>query len=321
MFLLEPVGLGRTENDAYLTLLDLKRATAEELCDALGASPAVLRPALRRLLDDGLVQQIGFTPGVFVAVAPEEALAALIHRRRSDLAHMQVHVEKLADRLRASGGRTAQGMPVVELLEGEDAVLAAVVRMQLQAREEIIAVDAPPYAGGQSSPNDLELSRLAAGVSYRCVYSREALASAEQFAAMRRCVRAGERARVLPGVTLKMAVADRTTALLPVSYAHPDAGARLLVRESSLVDVLVCCFEQLWERAAPVDGPAAECGPSARDRELLALLASGLKDRTIARALGVTERTVGRRLTELMTRLGAETRFQAGVFAARQGWL
>jgi DNA-binding NarL/FixJ family response regulator len=50
-------------------------------------------------------------------------------------------------------------------------------------------------------------------------------------------------------------------------------------------------------------------------------MASGMKDRTLARALGVTERTVGRRLTELMAELGVETRFQAGVQAARRGWL
>ncbi|MEU0374377.1 helix-turn-helix domain-containing protein [Streptomyces sp. NPDC006283] len=320
MFLLEPVGLGRLENDAYLALLDLNRATAEELAESVGCSPAELRPAVRGLLDHGLVQQLGFTPALYALVAPDEALPALISRRRGDLAQMQIHVEELADRLRARPAR--EGKPVVELLEGEDAVLAAVSRLQLEAREEIIAVDAPPYIGGQSNPNDLELSRLADGVAYRFVYAREALASPEHMAAMRRCTEAGEQARLLPDVTLKMFVVDRTTALLPVSYAEQDPSVRLLVHESALVDALVCCFEGLWARATPLDAAAAQDGgPSVRDRELLSLMASGMKDRTIARSLGVTERTVGRRLTELMAELGVETRFQAGVQAARRGWL
>jgi hypothetical protein len=33
-------------------------------------------------------------------------------------------------------------------------VLAAVSRLQLEAREEITVVDAPPDIGGQSNPND-----------------------------------------------------------------------------------------------------------------------------------------------------------------------
>lgn len=59
---------------------------------------------------------------------------------------------------------------------------------------------------------------------------------------------------------------------------------------------------------------------SEQDRRLPAMMAGGIKDRAIARALGVTERTVGRRIQELMTQLEATTRFQAGPQAARRGW-
>ncbi|WP_162952712.1 response regulator transcription factor [Streptomyces hundungensis] len=58
-----------------------------------------------------------------------------------------------------------------------------------------------------------------------------------------------------------------------------------------------------------------------RDREILRLMAAGLKDRAVARALGISERTVIRRIQELMTTLDATTRFQAGVRAHDAGWL
>lgn len=58
-----------------------------------------------------------------------------------------------------------------------------------------------------------------------------------------------------------------------------------------------------------------------RKGRLLSLLSSGMKDRAIARARGVTERTVSRRISELMADLDVTTRFQAGVPAARRGWL
>jgi len=68
-----------------------------------------------------------------------------------------------------------------------------------------------------------------------------------------------------------------------------------------------------------VTGAPAPVGPG--DPVVLALLAAGMKDRAIARRLGVCERTVGRRVAALCRDLGAVTRFQAGAEAARRGWI
>jgi DNA-binding NarL/FixJ family response regulator len=46
----------------------------------------------------------------------------------------------------------------------------------------------------------------------------------------------------------------------------------------------------------------------------------GMPDETIARQLGIGHRTVQRRVQTLLTRLGAASRFQAGVLAASRGW-
>lgn len=57
----------------------------------------------------------------------------------------------------------------------------------------------------------------------------------------------------------------------------------------------------------------------ARDKRILELLSSGTTDSVIAKRLKVSQRTVERRVRELMDRLGATTRFQAGVLAAKDG--
>ena len=59
----------------------------------------------------------------------------------------------------------------------------------------------------------------------------------------------------------------------------------------------------------------------AEDAQLLALMAAGLKDEVVARRLGLSLRTVRRRIAQLMRELDADTRFQAGIEAARRGWL
>lgn len=56
------------------------------------------------------------------------------------------------------------------------------------------------------------------------------------------------------------------------------------------------------------------------ERRILSLLAVGLSDEAIARQLGIGLRTVQRRVQALLVRLGAGSRFQAGVLAAGRGW-
>ncbi|MEU3446230.1 helix-turn-helix domain-containing protein [Streptomyces thermolilacinus] len=56
-------------------------------------------------------------------------------------------------------------------------------------------------------------------------------------------------------------------------------------------------------------------------RELLRLLAAGLKDEAIARRLGVHVHTARRRISRLLESLDARTRFQAGARATARGWL
>lgn len=67
--------------------------------------------------------------------------------------------------------------------------------------------------------------------------------------------------------------------------------------------------------------PGQAAGPSAVERKLLGLLAEGLTDATVAKRLNVSLRTERRMVAELMRRLGASGRFEAGVKAARLRWI
>ena len=78
-------------------------------------------------------------------------------------------------------------------------------------------------------------------------------------------------------------------------------------------------FKKAW---ATGDDEAEAVGDDGDQRRmLLGLLAAGLTDEAIGRQLGWHPRTVQRHVRRLMTELGAQTRFQAGLQAARRGWL
>jgi DNA-binding NarL/FixJ family response regulator len=58
-----------------------------------------------------------------------------------------------------------------------------------------------------------------------------------------------------------------------------------------------------------------------RERQVLALLASGLANKQIARRLGISEKTVKGHLTNLFQRIGVSDRTQAALWAERTGAL
>ena len=126
---------------------------------------------------------------------------------------------------------------------------------------------------------------------------------------------------------VKMFLADDAMGLIPLE--RPDradsADSALVIHSSSLLDTLSALFEAIWATAVPIrfgdeEAEAADDNDDQR-RMLLGLLAVGLTDEAIGRQLGWHPRTVQRHVRRLMTELGAQTRFQAGLQAARRGWL
>ena len=79
-------------------------------------------------------------------------------------------------------------------------------------------------------------------------------------------------------------------------------------------------FDQLWSHAVTTPGFGTELALDDRT-QLLELLAGGAKDEQIARTMGVSLRTVRRRIASLLAELGVDSRFQAGMEAVRRGWL
>ncbi|GAA3128559.1 hypothetical protein GCM10020001_057710 [Nonomuraea salmonea] len=114
--------------------------------------------------------------------------------------------------------------------------------------------------------------------------------------------------------------AGSETAGLPACWGGnlPDHAYNFyLVRTPVIVGVLSTLFTELWARAQPLPWASRADGV----RQVLRLAAQGLCDDSIARQLGVSVRTVRARWADAMTELGAQSRFRAGVEAARRGWL
>jgi len=118
---------------------------------------------------------------------------------------------------------------------------------------------------------------------------------------------------------------DDVIGLLPVHVDRQHAQPSAAVIHAPLTRTLTALFEELWQRAMPaslsMSRPAESGAPSGTDIRLLSLMLGGLTDDAIARQLGVSRRTVQRRVLRLIRLAGVDTRLQLIWRAGERGWL
>jgi sugar-specific transcriptional regulator TrmB len=321
--MLDAVGLTPEQQAVYLALLDTSPATPAQLRDRVPG--ARVRPAIAALEGAGLISRLTGQPVRYQPAPPDMALEVLVRAREQELQRVRLDMARLAERFRADHGST-RPEEVVEVVTTRDATLQRWEQLQRSARHEVRSFDRPPYAS-DILVNETERDRLAVGVTFRAVYAQAGLELPGRLRAMQRLIQDGEQARVTSDLPVKMFLADNAIGLIPLE--RPDradsADSALVIHSSSLLDTLSALFELVWAAAVPVtfgvDGPRAEPDDDDERRTLLGLLAAGLTDEAIGRQLGAHPRTVQRHVRRLMTELGAQTRFQAGLQAAHRGWL
>lgn len=320
---LQDLGLSMTAEAAYLALVEHGPLTPARLAGQLAraGSPAEgLHHAVDELAAIGLVSR---KSDRVIAQPPRAALEAIAERRarESRIAHESA---TLLSRFWLDHTSGSSYIEVVDTSHSPDAIQQ---RVHNEAVAEVRALSIGPVGGGERVPEvDTEaLDALARGVAYRVVYSIDILQEPKALEAAHACVDRGEQARVFPDLAMNLLLCDDRLAVLSVVAPDRAGHHSVIVQPSGLLDGLIGVFKSYWRIAVPLPraGEPTEgwARPTNKTRQLLGYLSAGLTDESIARELGVSERTVTRRVARLQEALGTQTRFQLGVQASRQGWL
>ena len=324
--MLEPLGISDVEERVYLALLESPGAGVSALARGAGVAASRVREAITNLESRGLLARVPGKTTRYMPTPPEIAIQSLVVRREEELARVRLVAPELARRLRDTLDSTEE--EPVQVISGRDAIVQTFLQLERGATEEFLAFDKPPYASSKVVCNPVQLECLERGVRYRIVYDRDALEMPGQIETLETLIAAGEESRTLPGVPMKLVISDGATGLIPLGSGEAGIQAALLVRTSALLEALKRLFEELWTKAQPIllpgdgDRAVSESSPlSQDDLRILALLTAGMQDLPIAKQLGVSRRTVERRVSRLMELLGARTRFQAALLAREKGWI
>ncbi|MEV6523643.1 transcriptional regulator TrmB [Longispora sp. NPDC051575] len=317
------LGLDALAEDTYRGLVALPSATAPHLAQLLGRDTGEILHALETLAARGLAARSGGDRDRFVAAPPTVALGTLLGRRHDDLRRAELAVAALAEEhRRAVAGRALSDL--IEVITGADGVRHRYDQIQRSAREEVRAFVTSRPVAVRREESEAEDGSVAKGVRYRVVIERAALDEPGTADAALASMAAGEEIRVVEKLPVKLIMADRELALVslpatgPAGSGHGEPGA-VMLHSSGLLEALIALFEGTWARARPLR-PSDSGVLAPEDARILSLMLAGLTDRSISVHMGLSTRTVQRRVHFLMELAGVQTRIQLGWYAAREGW-
>ncbi|WP_066072822.1 LuxR C-terminal-related transcriptional regulator [Frankia sp. EI5c] len=332
--MLEFLGLDDVTLAAYRLWLRHPEMGVDGVAAAVGQPAGAVRRSRDRLVELSLLLPSTERPGHLVAVHPEAGLEHLLQaqhealiRRHERLVRARAQVNTFVSEYldNRPGGDGAE----VEHIDSADQARVELLTLLGRSEKEVLALHTrqgmPPALTAEVLP--VELRALRRGVTMRSVLPRTVNTDETGVGYVRTVASHGLEARVTDDPRIDATTVDGRVGL--VQFISPGADQlALIVRSPALANLVTQLFEQVWESAEPLaspDGGVAENGaddrPSDTERLLLRLLSLGVKDEAAARHLGVSVRTVRRMVADLMMRLDARSRFQAGTVAARRGWL
>ncbi|GAB3619867.1 LuxR family transcriptional regulator [Glutamicibacter endophyticus] len=324
--MLDVLGLTELQERVYRQLVAMPSGTATQLAEGLRVDLGELRLTLDSLESQGLVARSVATRDHFIASPPELALGSLIAERQQDIRKAELELCTLTELFReAATGRV--NLDVIDVVHGPQAVAQHFAQLQRGAKRSVWAMVKPDVLVVDAEANIDEAAALARGTNYRVIIESKAFNRPGYAQRVAATAASGEEVRVADSLPVRMVIADGELALLPLqseSAAREEVGA-LLLRPSGLLDAMCALFEATWQRAQPTYLPADQRPQRSEldevDQHLLVLLRAGLTDKAIAGQLGMSLRTVQRRLQLLMGKAGVTTRFQLGVEVAGRGWV
>ncbi|MEU9145826.1 LuxR family transcriptional regulator [Streptomyces sp. NPDC048349] len=316
----------------YRAVLLHREQSPDRLAERLSIPEQRVRESLERLVELALLRPSWDDPADVRAVSPDLGLEMMLQREQQELALRQERVAQTRAALTllateyVTAGR-ADAASGTEVLHGKDEIRTRLETLASRCEREVLSLQPE----GSLTPEAIEAGRplneqaILRGVRFRSIYLHAIGKDRQALTYLRWADEHGGEIRLSPTLPMRLLIVDGEEAVLP-GDAQAGQPTALLVRSAPVVRALHALFTAYWKSAETLQAVAEATGPapgspSPQERELLRMLAEGVTDAVVARALGVSVRTQRRMVADLSALAGASSRFELGVKAARLGWL
>ncbi len=250
------LGLTTYEARAYVTLVRRDSFTAAQIARTAGLPRQRIYDVLASLVEKGLASARPGTVVKYAALAPDLAVERLVVGRREAMTALEQDAGDVISRLGPefqAGQAHSDPLEYIEVLRDRGAISERFTELQANVKSEILVFTKPPYATPpQDNLGGIEVARAHVA---RSVYELDVLDDAAMALSIKRFIDAGEEARFVEHVPLKLAIADETTVMCALQ--NPMAGAEdltiMVVEHPALAQTLKLAFNRVWDQGLEFD--------------------------------------------------------------------
>lgn len=248
---LQELGLSLAEAQIYLAIIRQGPLAATGIADETGIKRPSVYPLLGSLTDKGLIEGSEGYGSKFAAIAPDEALPALILREKQTIADRERVAEELAESLGPVAADAEFALQdSVQVLRTPQIITERLDRLQIEATYQADTfVKAPIINRKLANPGQQKAQRR--GVLFRCLYERAIIDHSDLRPYLHAWIAAGEEARVYDGeLPYKLMVVDSQVVLLTLVKRTGQFSA-LLVRHTLFAKSMNILFDTFWNQSEP----------------------------------------------------------------------
>lgn len=321
--------LGELEVQLYRALLAMPGQRLPDIAEVLEVAVGDLEKPSAALADIGLVRVAA--DETLTAVSPMLAEAVVLGAEDLELGTRRAAVEARRNAIRSLVPDWNQSLSsqafeaAVDVIHDQTAIANVLMHYAERCQNELLSV-APgrlPTSRIDGRTRIANIYSLRRGIKTRALYQYTALRDRATRAYLNELAENGAKIRFASSVPGRSLVIDREVGLLPIPTTDQRLHGLAIVREPNVIAWVVSTFEQLWAEASPLEEvihhQREETELDQTRAAILRLMAEGEKDEAISRRLAISVRTCRRHIADYMAQVGATSRFQAGVIAARAG--
>jgi HTH-type transcriptional regulator, sugar sensing transcriptional regulator len=253
---LSQLGLTTYEAKAYVALTRRDSSTAAQAARLAGVPRQRIYDVLASLVEKGLAVTRPGRVIKYAPTAPDAALEGLLERRRQELAALERTAQEMVQKLKPAydeGQEHTDPLEYIEVLRDRRAINERFEELQHGIKREILVFTKPPYATpAQENVEGLEVARSHRA---RSVYEYSAFDDPAFVEGVRRFVEAGEEARFVPELPLKLVIIDE--AIVMFGMEDPVGGRSeltlLVIEHPSLAMILKTAFMATWSDGLTFD--------------------------------------------------------------------
>jgi sugar-specific transcriptional regulator TrmB len=264
--LLEDLGLGTYEINAYLSLLAQGTAAANEICSRSGVPSSKIYAAMERLQDCGLVQIQRTRPKLYLATSLNQAMERILEFKRAEQHRFETALPELEKRLQQIAGesRSRTAFASVELGE-ENHIKRHVIHVARSERASasLLSPTCVEIVQRMKLRHRFDIRKIidrhdaTRNIHHRYLFSLPPGAEVGLLPFLQQTSSLpvpGREARVIRTRLTPFHVVDDEVVILGIDHplARSVRVASLLIRDRGFARDLLDGFENVWAKAVPV---------------------------------------------------------------------